>query len=348
MEPSKFGLWSVMGIAAPGAILTATLACGLVNVTLLQGRAAGLEQFADVQWLLVAGFLLFSYLFGNLLQLHSSDRVDSISGRTLELKFLADGTFRAKDVPLFRDVRERVLAGNCEDVPEGFDEWLRSTEAFPYPACEMRMFAINHPPEVLEYFRGFRDTLARSRKGFFDYCKMVVASREARGSSAMLQEVRAAEGLTRFFAGTYFALRYAAALIIAFQLWLVGSASLARGRAADAAGMCGLVVLAGVVYKYLPIANVFRRATEPESAAGEATRARYSCMWLLIWWLYAVAAALTVVSGLADRHMTASFTVAFATIFGAQSGCALIQENFRRLRIKEVDRVFEAFYLGSR
>jgi len=349
MDSSKFGVRNLIGIAAPGVILVATLAYGLINLTLFQNAyPAGLYQLENVQWVLLTGLLLFSYLFGNLLRIHSADRVDAISGRVLELKYLAEGSFHAKDVPLFRQIRERVLAGACQEVPEGFDQWLLGTEAFPYPACKLRMFALNHPPEVVEYFQGFRGAVAPARKGFFDYCKMVVASREAEGGGALLQEVHAAEAHTRFFAGTYFALRYAAALMMLFQLCLVASAGLQRGRTAEAAGICGLAGLAGLIYRYLPIANVFRRAAEPESEAGEVTRARYFCMWLLIWWLYAVAGAMAVVSGLGGTHMAVSFVISFAAILGAQLACGLIHENFRRLRMKEVDTVYEAFYLGKR
>jgi hypothetical protein len=78
-----------------------------------------------------------------------------------------------------RDQMRRYI--DDEPEPKGFDRWLWSTELFPYPGWELRKLSLYHPLEVSDFFEAYRPVMRRllsleSRKEFFNYCKVVIAS----------------------------------------------------------------------------------------------------------------------------------------------------------------------------
>ncbi len=100
-----------------------------------------------------------------------------------------------------------------------FDEWIWGTDEFPYPAwlnrlwqsgdfCTISDFFSNNPKTSIWLGKSDGSDVWR-RKDFFNYCKMAVI----RHGGQMADEVRAYEGLVRFFAGTVVALQLAAWLL---------------------------------------------------------------------------------------------------------------------------------------
>lgn len=135
MDPFKMGFRNLIGITAPGAIIVLTVIYGGASALVVLGKPSiEVEQIRELQWLMVAATLLLSYLIGSVLRLHSADDVDAISSRSLEDQFLKSGRFRTEDIARFSEVRQQLLSTGVADVPPGFDQWLWSTEVFPYPA----------------------------------------------------------------------------------------------------------------------------------------------------------------------------------------------------------------------
>ena len=86
-----------------------------------------------------------------------------------------------------------------------FDNWVWLTDRFPYTAWHTQLWSTHGFQDVLDFYRQEprvrRMWQARnsSRKSYFNYCKLTVIG----GGGQLADEVNAAEGLTRFFAGTF-------------------------------------------------------------------------------------------------------------------------------------------------
>jgi hypothetical protein len=349
------GFRNLIGITAPGGIIVLALVYGAASALIVVGKKpVAAAQIRDLQWVLVAAALLLSYLLGSVLRLNSADDVDAISSRSLELRYLKRRTFLLENLPVFRDLRQRLLRGALEDVPPGFDQWLWSTETFPYPAWELRKLHMYHPPKVVAFFEQFRDVLIRvassdSRKEFFNYCKMVVAARTKKGDEALLHEVQDAEANVRFFAGTYFALLYSSYLIALSQVWMVANVGLSLGQINRVLILCGIV--AGIA-AWRPLNRLRKRGSDElsEQAKRERKQSQHLQMWFVTWLTYcgsALIALLLRFPHTTDSSLLTTILLSMGVIASMQRGCSLINHRFRLLRIKEVDIVFDAFYLAQ-
>lgn len=218
----------------------------------------------------------------------------------------------------------------------------------------MRKLDLYHLPEVVAFFERFRSVFQRvatvsSRKEFFNYCKIFVASRTKKGDEALLHEVQDAEANVRFFAGTYFALSYSAYLLALCHIWLVANVGLSLGKINKVLVLCGFTVALGVCR--LVVALGSRDPEEPaEQKRRKRKRAQQQRNWFFTWFTYLL--GLIIAMSLEypyarDSSLLTSMLVSGGAILLMQRGCWLINRRFRLLRIKEVDIVFEAFYLAQ-
>jgi mannose-6-phosphate isomerase-like protein (cupin superfamily) len=316
----KFGLRSVLGIMLPGAIIvliacyaflsvcilvtpgsTAPTPAGIqvTNQTLAMQTAnspdSNLHQHAPQEKLLywvneqkvltLIVLFLASYFLGSMVRLNAADEVDEESGLLSQKRFKS----RCSEAELkeLEDAYTKLRTGEKNvALPDSFDEWIWRREKFPYPVWQFRKFKLYHPPEITRFFESYRKCMnigfGRRGKEFFNYCKMVICHSTTPREDSVLQEVHLSEGTVRFYAGAYYALRYA--------LWL----------------LVPLCLIHGVMFW-----------VEPSRAP-----------WIDFRWVHIlVTVTLTVVAFQIKRTLLL---------------------RFRTLRLKEVDTVYDAFYLAHR
>ena len=176
--------------------------------------------------------------------------------------------------------------------PEELDV-IWSSDQFPYPVWYFYKLRLFHPPDAYGFFLKYRDCMrnfeapGKLGKEFFNYCKMTVfLSSKSMGESLEI-EIQGAEGLVRFYAGTYYALQSGWKMLVVLGVWQA-------------------VSLAGALERIWP---------------GPQFRSRpFFAQILLI--------ILTV-----------------ALVCAARWTKRRIVERFRGMRLKEVDTVYDSFYL---
>jgi hypothetical protein len=118
--------------------------------------------------------------------------------------------------PEYEEIKNALSKGELvEAMPFAFDAWLWATDTFPYVAWQNRFWQTNGFSDVLDFYKkSHKGSLwsehISSPKSFFNYCKLVIAE----SGGALAEETYIAEGLTRFFAGTYSALRVSTVMLI--------------------------------------------------------------------------------------------------------------------------------------
>jgi hypothetical protein len=268
----------ILGILLPGAILVLVFGYVCLWVLLSLDLGTWIKTLLQQEFLLIIVLFVAVYLAGSLLRLDTADRVDERSQK----RFVGRWSRKHRATPDFVDCRAKLASGHIvPEVPQGFDEWLCVVDRFPYPAWQNRKWQVHGPREVLEFFRQdrYRDSMwaqgEASPKSFFNYCKLAVTS----GNSPLTDEIDAAEGLTRFYAGTVAALRISAALlplVLAFQLLHIAGLWFVRDRVAGL-GLstdlrvhvgCVLFTLAAMAVSWLVCSQIigrFRRVRAKEA-----------------------------------------------------------------------------------
>lgn len=212
----SLGKRDIFGILLPGTIPIFIGAYALfAALTLFQLQ---IGDILEQEFLVIAILFVCAYLIGSLLRLFAADEVDKQSGKYL-LKVWRKQYEGSVPDDYESDFKEKMVeflkGGDMSDIPAGFDDWLWLADEFPYVAWQNRFWRSHGFQEVLDFFqqnykvRMWSESKA-SPKSFFNYCKLAITD----GGGALADEVNAAEGLTRFFAGTFAALR--------LSIWLLG------------------------------------------------------------------------------------------------------------------------------
>jgi hypothetical protein len=167
--------------------------------------------------------ICFGYLIGILLRLLKTDQIDKLSSGWL----------------MVFDKNARIAATQNKTKEKGkFIEWLKhifnkgtpqdkklkyklyAIEEFPYIGWLEYVSKEYLPPEAAEFYKSVwapRKRGNKQNKQFFNFCKLVVTSKDEKAAS----EIYAAEALTRYIAGMFYALM-TASLIIALTFVFVG------------------------------------------------------------------------------------------------------------------------------
>lgn len=286
MDVFKLGLRTILGIILPGAILVMAFLYGVWNFTYILIQPKDSFSWSEIQlFLSFIPLFIISYLLGNWMRLEAADKIDKKSSKYLLKGHVQPGSANEKELENAK--RELTTKKDYENVniPKGFDQWIFRREEFPYPLWELRKFQIYHPREVFNFFKSYRDCMVnpekQGSKEFFNYCKMVILDSD---KQSLKEEVQYAEGITRFFAGTYTALQYSS--------WI-------------------LLLSALITFTFLYISLFTDKAFTSYNLS---------------------------------VHVFIPFLLALAMYFMNQK----IIHRFRLLRLKEVDTVYEAFYLVHR
>ena len=307
LNPLQFGLKNLLGITIPGALLVVALIYCVVTVL---GWPQSAGQFLKDQAALVSvGLFLISYLLGSLIRLYAADSVDGASawlhqrhnawrfcGPMLLLFYLLCKVIKRRRQTKssvatklsvearLKDIFDKIF----KDTPSADDiyswhkdiEWVWEHDRFPYPVWQFMKFRLYHPGEMFRFFKAYAGcfgTYERRGTEFFNYCKTVIYSASRQKGDGLAEEVQAAEGVSRFFAGAFNALACSSLLFL----------------------FCGVIQL-------------FLQHDESNSRS----------------------------------HTIATFMVAAITFL--MSWLIVAGGRFRRIRLNEVDVVFDAFYLVHR
>jgi hypothetical protein len=225
MDIFKLGARDIFGIVLPGAVLLFVIIYAFWSLPATLGvPALDVSLLKDQGLLLSIVFFVASYVLGYLLRLGTADQVDEKSSECR----LKEWRRRKENQALeehFKQLLDQMRRGeDVSDISTEFDDWLWRAEPFPYPVWYLRRVAFSYPPEIREFFNQYKrfmglvpDSLPSVGKQFFSYCKLAISQED----SVLREEINAAEGNTRFLAGTYSALRLSLWIfvtLLAFQL----------------------------------------------------------------------------------------------------------------------------------
>jgi hypothetical protein len=208
----SLGRRDIFGILLPGAIFVFVSVYALFGVLSVLDLQSRIGELLEYEFLLTIVLFVMVYLVGSLLRLFAADSVDQECSEYLLKGWYKDRKAGSFSIADFEGRREELAKGqDVADVPDGFDDWLFGMEEFPYPAWQNRKWQAQGPREVLDFFRR-KEYLSSmwsgnkvAPKDFFNHCKLVVIEKDG----PLADEVAMAEGLTRFFAGTVSAFRWA-------------------------------------------------------------------------------------------------------------------------------------------
>ncbi|MGD0548805.1 MAG: hypothetical protein ABR991_13450 [Terracidiphilus sp.] len=352
MNPVQLGFRNLFGTVLPGAMLV------LVLMVCLEVVFPGMEliipnQIGDKTIIIIAVFLLFSYIFGSVIRLYSADTVDRLSA---SLICIGKGAFEGKSGSLEDQIKSK-LEKNVESMDYCLDilqdyvwdpkvkpelnhelmRWAWKNDSFPYPVWEVIKFRLYHPDEMFEFFLPYKRCFAtgeRRGKEFFNFCKAVIFEAHDGNRHALAEEVQSAEANARFFAGVFWALLLSA-LVLVISTFFV---TLMRGTPGSFFWMTSgtlIFIAAAVIIEFTP-----------EKFAQQMGKVR------LFWIANALAVLLllvSVLSGIVEKDLTAGWGMNLAAICMVSVALAIIfNGRFRLVRLKEVDSVFDAFFLVNR
>ncbi len=216
--PTIGGTRGIFEIFVPGVFLLLNIGAAIYSFPILDDHTANLLSSLAMNSILdlVVG-VCFGYLVGVLLRLIKTDTLDKISAWWLRV-------FDGKVIERYEEGK-RVYR-------------LSATEGFPYIGWIGQVATGYLPPEALHFYQKVwakRQRESNQNKQFFNFCKLVVSCNDERAAN----EIYAAEALTRYIAGMFYALFFASILIV----FAVFARYLTLGQWAT-----GLVILLGVYF----------------------------------------------------------------------------------------------------
>ncbi len=208
--PTIGGTRGIFEIFVPGVFLLLNIGAMIYSLPILDDHTRNLVSSLATNTVLdLVVFVCFGYLIGIILRLLKTDIVDKLSAwwlRTFDKNARAKTWSKKK--PAYRQF---------------------ATEGFPYVRWIGEVASDYLPPEACHFYDNvwkgrIRDS--NQNKQFFNFCKLVVSSNDVNTAN----EIYAAEALTRYIAGMFYALLFASILIVSTILlrfaflgeWTVG------------------------------------------------------------------------------------------------------------------------------
>ncbi len=192
--PTIGGTRGIFEIFVPGVFLLLNISAFVFSLPFLDDQTKDmLASLASNSILDLVVSVCFGYLTGILLRLLKTDILDKLSAWWLR-------TFD-------KNAREKT-SKNRKPVYR-----LSVTEGFPYIGWIGQVASGYLPPEALHFYEKVwakRKRESNQNKQFFNFCKIVVSSNDENAAN----EIYAAEALTRYIAGMFYALLLASVLII--------------------------------------------------------------------------------------------------------------------------------------
>jgi hypothetical protein len=219
--PTIGGTRGIFEIFVPGVFLLLNFGISVYLLPIFDQRTRDMiSAILDNPILDLIIAICFGYLIGILLRLLKTDYVDKLSSRWL---IVFDKNARKKEM-IGRKSFFAWLKRTFSRIPQQSrkpDYKLYATEEFPYIGWLEHVVQEYLSTEALEFYKnvwGARNRGSnKQNKQFFNFCKIVVSSYDERAAN----EIYAAEALTRYIAGMFYALM-AASLINLFTFVYVG------------------------------------------------------------------------------------------------------------------------------
>ena len=364
MIPFQLGFRNLIGILVPGAVLTLVIFTCLDVLFRGMGQAIARET-SNSTGPLVVGFLLTAYIFGSVIRLWSADTVDQLSASRAKirldpfndkkgsiedhlkelLKLVGDtDTTDKADKEYFQAFLECAEKSDHQDGQEHeLIRWAWKYDEFPYPVWELMKLRLYHPDEVFLFFRPYMRCFAtsyRRNKEFFNYCKAVIYEAHEGKRHALAEEVQSAEAYVRFFGGVFWAL-----LLSAVALALTAMSLLLLVARRGTTGLSYWLIACTLLDALVLVLAVSAAAVVWKTA--QFVRQKRRVKWF--WWLSEIAGVLLLISAVVGAFRSELATaarmnfVAFAMLIVAF--LIIAGGRFRLSRLKEVDTVFDAFFL---
>jgi len=258
-------------------------------------------------------------------------------------------TDRPADADLAEDSGRNVRRGSEEVRAHGRSDygksplifWAWRYDEFPYPVWEIMKIRLYFPKDVYRCFEPYGRIFTAGggrNKDFFNYCKAVIYQAHKGRRHALAEEVQSAEAQVRFFAGVFWALLLSALMLVSTTLLLVvRSANHTLYRLAACTPILFVLLLtadaAWILWKPGRFVQDTRRTDRFWQVSGIAAAS------LFVW-----AALAAFLPGL----RAAAFVSLGALAMSAIAFFIVAGGRFRGSRFKEVDTVFDAFYLVQR
>jgi len=192
--PTIGGTRGIFEILVPGVFLLLNIGAFIFSLPFLDDHTKEMiASLASNTILDLVVSICFGYLTGILLRLLKTDVLDKLSAwwlRTFD-KNAREKTSKSRK-PVYR---------------------LSATEGFPYIGWIGQVASGYLPPEALHFYEKVwarRKRESNQNKQFFNFCKIVVSSNDENAAN----EIYAAEALTRYIAGMFYALLFASILIV--------------------------------------------------------------------------------------------------------------------------------------
>jgi hypothetical protein len=260
MDLKSLGRRDIFGILLPGTIPV------IIGTYAIYAALASLQSsIGDIfkqEFLVTALMFVSAYLVGSLLRLFAADSVDEKSGKHLLQAWWKEskGCISKGYESEFKEKMVELLKGNnVPEIPAYFDDWLWLSDKFPYIAWHNRFWRSQGFQEILDFFQQNHKNRMwpqsnASPKSFFNYCKLAIID----GGGALAEEVNTAEGITRFFAGTFTGLRLSIWLLLgSVSVQILLMVGLAFAQKAGSSVILGLDWKTQSIYLVLSLVLVF-------------------------------------------------------------------------------------------
>src|SRR5271157_5432177 len=236
---------------------------------------------------------------------------------------------------------QKQEVSRLQDAEPDLIKWAWKYDEFPYPVWEIMKLRSYHPDEVFRFFEPYMRCFAtgyRRNKEFFNYCKAVIYEAHEGKCHALAEEVQSLEAYVRFFGGVFWALLLSALALVLTAVSLMLLVGL-RGTTGRWYWLTAFTLLLVLILAAVATVVVWKTAqfVRREDKVG------------LFWILSEIAGCLLLFSAVVGAFLPglataarmnfvalAMLIVAFLIIAGGR---------FRLSRLKEVDTVFDAFFL---
>lgn len=253
------------------------------------------------------------------------------------------------DADPLEDSGREIRKGSEEDRAYGRTDygksplilWVWRYDEFPYLIWEIMKIRLYYPKEVYRCFEPYRRNFTAGggrNKDFFNFCKAAIYEAHEGRRHALAEEVQSAEAQVRFFAGVFWALLLSViVLVFAALLLVVQSANPVLYRLAACTPILIVLLLAAYAAWVL---------WRPGSFVQDTRRTEW------FWRVVGIAAALLFVWAAPAAFLPGLKAAAFVSLgalaMSAVAFFVVAGGHFRGSRFKEVDTVFDAFYLVQR
>lgn len=232
-----------------------------------------------------------------------------------------------------------------------FDRWIWREEKFPYPIWQLRRINHFHEKEVNDFYEERKHCTADVRgigeKEFFNSSKIHIVHGSGSIGNTLRDEINREEATVRFFSGAYFALKYSFRfLVFMFIVQLIVILFLGETQLSTYIKADPLVQLGSSQISKKDTPDTLRSQTSSKGANLEPDEvARFQFKKDNVDLYYEMNSPTVSGSHYTIESLWLHMAIAAVLAFSAWKMQRYIIRRFRTLRLREVDAVYDAYYL---